>query len=90
MSELDRKVTQVFAGKVVRKDLVRQVKVEANVPVYVLEYLLGKYCATDDPVAVEAGLQIPILMKVLAYDRQFDVRAAGTLITATAPIRKTA
>lgn len=58
MPELDKKVTQVFAGKVVRKDLVRQVKVGANVPTYVLEYLLGKYCATDDPVAVEAGLRM--------------------------------
>jgi len=58
MPELDRQATQVFAGKVVRKDLVRQIKVGANVPVYVLEYLLGKYCATDDPVAVEAGLRL--------------------------------
>ncbi len=58
MSELDAKVTDIFAGKVVRKNFVRQVKVGANVPVYVLEYLLGKYCATDDPAAVEAGLQL--------------------------------
>lgn len=58
MPELDRKASEVFAGKVVRKDLVRQVKVGANVPTYVLEYLLGKYCATDDPVAVEAGLRL--------------------------------
>ena len=58
MSDLDRKVTEVFAGKVVRKDLVRQVKVGANVPTYVLEYLLGKYCATDDPVAIDAGLRM--------------------------------
>ena len=58
MPELDKKVTEIFAGKVVRKDLVRQVKVGANVPTYVLEYLLGKYCATDDPVAVEAGLRL--------------------------------
>jgi ATP-dependent Lon protease len=58
MPELDRKVTAVFAGKVVRKDLVRKVKVGANVPVFVLEYLLGKYCATDDPVAIEAGLRV--------------------------------
>ena len=55
---LDVKVTDVFAGRVVRKDLVRQVKVGANVPVYVLEFLLGQYCATDDPVAVEAGLHL--------------------------------
>src|SRR5208337_383596 len=58
MSDLDQKSTQVFAGKVVRKDLVRKVKVGANVPVFVLEYLLGKYCATDDPAAIEAGLKV--------------------------------
>ena len=58
MPELDIKSTKVFAGKVVRKDLVRKVKVGANVPVFVLEYLLGKYCATDDPAAIEAGLRV--------------------------------
>jgi len=56
--DLDRKAASVFAGKVVRKDLVRKVKVGANVPVFVLEYLLGKYCATEDPVAIEAGLKL--------------------------------
>lgn len=58
MPELDNKANQVFGGKVVRKDLVRKVKVGANVPVFVLEYLLGKYCATDDPQAIEAGLKV--------------------------------
>ena len=61
MSELDQidsKAASIFAGKVVRKDLVRKVKVGANVPVFVLEYLLGKYCATDDPVAMNAGLKL--------------------------------
>ena len=58
MPELDRKSTRVFAGKVVRKDLVRKVKVGVNVPVFVLEYLLGKYCATDDVAAIEAGLRV--------------------------------
>jgi ATP-dependent Lon protease len=56
--DLDRKISQVFAGKVVRKELVRKIKFGSTVPVYVLEYLLGKYCATDDAVAVEAGLKI--------------------------------
>lgn len=55
---LDQKVSRVFAGKVVRKELVRKLKFGSTVPVYVLEYLLGKYCATDDPLAVEAGLKI--------------------------------
>src|SRR5207247_3770828 len=58
MPELDRKAASVFAGKVVRKDLVRKVKVGANVPVFVLEYLLGKYCATEDPAAIAAGLRV--------------------------------
>lgn len=58
MSDLDQKTNAVFAGKVVRKDLVRKVKVGANVPVYVLEYLLGKYCAPDDPLAIDAGLRL--------------------------------
>jgi ATP-dependent Lon protease len=58
MPQLDQKSTSVFAGKVVRKDLVRKVKVGANVPVFVLEYLLGKYCATDDPAAIDAGLRV--------------------------------
>jgi ATP-dependent Lon protease len=55
---LDDKVNLLFAGKVVRKDLVRKVKVGANVPVFVLEYLLGKYCASSDEVAIQMGLQV--------------------------------
>jgi ATP-dependent Lon protease len=55
---LDDKVNQVFAGKCVRKDLVRAVKVGANVPVFVLEYLLGKYCASSDAAAIELGLTV--------------------------------
>src|SRR5262245_30360189 len=57
-NELDDKVNRLFAGKVVRKDLVRKVKVGANVPVFVLEYLLGKYCASSDEVAIRMGLQV--------------------------------
>src|SRR6266566_2759894 len=58
MPELDQKATTVFAGKVVRKDLVRKVKVGANVPVFVLEYLLGKYAASSDEVAIQMGMQV--------------------------------
>lgn len=58
MDALDRLSNDAFAGRVVRKDLVRQVKVGANVPVYVLEFLLGKYCASDDPAAIATGLQV--------------------------------
>ena len=55
---LDEKANRLFAGKVVRKDLVRKVKVGANVPVFVLEFLLGKYCASSDDVAIQMGLQV--------------------------------
>jgi len=55
---LDDRANRVFAGKVVRKDLVRKVKVGANVPVFVLEYLLGKYAASSDEVAIQMGLQV--------------------------------
>ncbi|RWO43575.1 MAG: protease Lon-related BREX system protein BrxL [Mesorhizobium sp.] len=56
--ELDNKANRLFAGKVVRKDLVRKVKVGANVPVFVLEFLLGKYCASSDEMAIQMGLQV--------------------------------
>src|SRR5687767_3645732 len=55
---LDDKLNRVFSGKVVRKDLVRKVKVGANVPVFVLEYLLGKYCASSDPMAIQMGIDV--------------------------------
>ena len=57
MDTLDVKLTQSFPGKVVRKDLTKQIKEGANVPVYVLEYLLGMYCSTDDEQTVREGIQ---------------------------------
>lgn len=56
MTEFDEKVLDNFPGKVVRKDLTSLMKKGANVPTYVLEYLLGMYCATDDEDAIEIGL----------------------------------
>lgn len=57
MDQLDIKLNQVYAGRVVRKDLTKRLKEGASVPVYVLEYLLGMYCATDDDQAIEQGIQ---------------------------------
>ena len=48
---------EAFAGKIVRKDLTKKIKEGANVPVYVLEYLLGMYCATNDEASIEEGVQ---------------------------------
>lgn len=56
MDALDIKLNRSFAGKVVRKDLTKQIKEGANVPVYVLEYLLGMYCATDDEAQIKDGI----------------------------------
>lgn len=56
MNEFDLKVLDNFPGKAVRKDLTTLMKKGANVPTYVLEYLLGMYCATDDEEAIEMGL----------------------------------
>jgi ATP-dependent Lon protease len=55
--DLDHKLNQHFAGRVVRKDLTKLVKEGANVPVYVLEYLLGMYCASDDDSIIQDGLE---------------------------------
>jgi len=55
MDKLDKKAHSYFPGKIVRKDLVNLLKGQVNVPAYVLEYLLGKYCASDDDQVIEAG-----------------------------------
>lgn len=57
MSTLDDKINEHFAGFVVRKDLVKAVKGNAIVPTYVLEYLLGQYCATDEEASVATGIE---------------------------------
>lgn len=56
MTDIDTLLTQHFAGKVVRKDLTKLIKEGANVPVYVLEYLLGMYCASSDEATIRQGL----------------------------------
>jgi ATP-dependent Lon protease len=57
LSELDEKIAEVFPGLVVRKDLTKGLKQNAVVPTYVLEYLLGQHCATNDLDAMKAGLE---------------------------------
>lgn len=57
MNELDQKINTHFAGLVVRKDLVKTVKGNAIVPSYVLEYLLGQYCATSDEATIQTGIE---------------------------------
>ena len=63
-SELNKKFKENFMGKIVRKDLTKQIKEGANVPVYVLEYLLGQYCNSDSPEIIEDGVKT--VKKILA------------------------
>ncbi|MEM1156102.1 MAG: BREX system Lon protease-like protein BrxL, partial [Pseudomonadota bacterium] len=57
MDELDSKITSVFDGKVVRKDLLHRIKKGTNVPTFVLEFLLARYCASDDEAEIQGGLE---------------------------------
>ena len=57
MNDLDTKANEKFPGLVVRKDLVKAVKGNAIVPTYVLEYLLGQYCATSDEASIQSGIE---------------------------------
>jgi ATP-dependent Lon protease len=80
MPDLDKKANGVFPGKVVRKDLVRKVKVGTNVPVFVLEYLLGKYCATDDEAAVSVGVRVVNDILANNYVRPDEATKAQSLV----------
>ena len=57
MDKIDKKIIEAFQGKVVRKDLTALMKKGANVPTYVLEYLLGMYCSTDDEEIIQSGIE---------------------------------
>ena len=77
---LDDLLNRHFAGKVVRKDLTKLVKEGANVPVYVLEYLLGSHCASDDEQTIQDGLQT--VKKILAenYVRPDEAEKVKSII----------
>src|SRR4051795_1048330 len=79
-SELDDLLNRSFPGRVVRKDLTKLVKEGANVPVYVLEYLLGTYCASNDEALIEDGLRT--VKKVLEenYVRPDEAEKVKSLI----------
>src|ERR1035437_6677368 len=80
LDELDRKLNQKFAGKVVRKDLLHQIKGGENVPSYVLEYLLGKYCASDDQEEIKLGIQAVKDTLSSSYFRHDEANKAQSLV----------
>ena len=58
LDDLDRKATEAFSGHMVRKDLVRQFRGQFPVPTYVVEFMLGRYCASTDPAEIEEGVEM--------------------------------
>ncbi len=77
---LDQKVNRSFPGKVVRKDLLHQIKGGENVPSYVLEYLLGKYCASDDEDEIRIGIQAVKETLQSNYFRHDEANKAQALV----------
>ena len=65
MDALDIKLNDAFPGKVVRKDLLHEIKRAVNVPSFVLEFLLSRYCASEDPEEIEEGKKavLPIMFR---------------------------
>jgi ATP-dependent Lon protease len=80
MDALDQKVTRIFAGKVVRKDLLHQLKGGENVPSYVLEYLLGKYCASNDEQEIKLGIEAVKETLTRNYFRHDEANKAQSLV----------
>jgi len=74
MNQRDAKINEVFPGLVVRKDLVKAVKGNAIVPSYVLEYLLGQYCATHDEETIQSGIE---MVKKILRDHYVHRNEAG-------------
>jgi len=77
---LDGKLNRTFAGKVVRKDLLHQIRGGENVPSYVLEYLLGKYCASDDAEEIRAGIDAVKETLKTNYFRHDEANKAQSLV----------
>ena len=77
---LDDLLTNAYAGKVVRKDLLHQIKGGENVPSYVLEYLLGRYCASDDPEEIRLGIEAVKETLRTNYFRHDEANKAQSLV----------
>ena len=80
MDDLDTKLVEHYSGRVVRKDLLHQIKKGTNVPSFVLEFLLAKYCASDDPSEIEAGKLAVIETLEQNFVRPDDANRAQALV----------
>lgn len=80
MDPLDSKLLEHFDGKVVRKDLLHRIKKGTNVPTFVLEFLLARYCASDDPAEIQAGLEAVLATLQDNYVRPDEANAAQSKV----------
>jgi len=80
MDKLDQKLNDIFEGKVVRKDLLHRIKKGTNVPTFVLEFLLAKYCASDDPLEIDAGMEAVLATLQDNYVRPDEANAAQSKV----------
>ena len=80
MDNLDKKLNDVYPGRVVRKDLLHRIKKGTNVPSFVLEFLLAKYCASDDSEEIEAGIQAVFETLEKNYVRPDEANKAQSLV----------
>lgn len=80
MDVLDQKLVETFAGKVVRKDLLHRIKKGTNVPTFVLEFLLARYCASDEPTEIQEGLEAVLATLQDNYVRPDEANAAQSKV----------
>ena len=80
MDELDQQLTSTFDGKVVRKDLLHRIKKGTNVPTFVLEFLLARYCASDDQAEMDAGMEAVLATLQDNYVRPDEANAAQSKV----------
>ncbi|MBP6421689.1 MAG: BREX system Lon protease-like protein BrxL [Propionivibrio sp.] len=80
MDELDQKLNSIFDGKVLRKDLLHRIKKGTNVPTFVLEFLLAKYCASNDQAEMDAGMEAVLSSLQENYVRPDEANAAQSKV----------
>lgn len=80
MNELDKKLNETFDGKVVRKDLLHRIKKGTNIPTFVLEFLLARYCASNEPAEIQAGMEAVLATLDENYVRPDEANAAQSRV----------
>ncbi len=80
MDQLDKKLAAAFEGRIVRKDLLHRIKKGTNVPTFVLEFLLARYCASDDADEIQAGMEAVLATLQDNYVRPNEANAAQSRV----------